>query len=101
MKKFKKFTAIALAGVMAMSVLAGCGKGSETSGENNASGDGGSNSAQASGSVEFWHDNKFGDAEQADLDKVFGGISKLSGVTLNRYHILIQRHIDSDATIHP
>ena len=33
MKKFKKFTAIALAGVMAMSVLAGCGKGSETSGE--------------------------------------------------------------------
>ncbi len=82
MKKFKKFTAIALAGVMAMSVLAGCGKGSATSGENNASGDGGSNSAQASGSVEFWHDNKFGDAEQADLDKVFGGISKLSGVTV-------------------
>lgn len=79
MKKFKKFTAIALAGVMAMSVLAGCGKGSATSGENNASGDGGNNSAQASGSVEFWND-KFLDVEQADLDKIFGGISDLSGV---------------------
>lgn len=39
MKKFKKIAAMALAGVMAASMLAGCGKGSETAGESNASGE--------------------------------------------------------------
>lgn len=79
MKKFKKFTAMALAGVMAMSVLAGCGKGSATSGDGEADGGTNGGGAAAGGTVEFWND-KFLDAEQADLDKVFGGISDLSGI---------------------
>lgn len=80
MKRFKKFTAMALAGVMAMSVLAGCGKGSATSGEGQSAGGSGGN-AQASGATEFWND-KLMEIEQEKLDRIFGGITDLSGISV-------------------
>lgn len=81
MKKFKRFTAMALAGVMAASMLAGCGKGSETAGDGQTSGNGQEAQNQTTGTVEFWND-KFVNTEQSEIDKIINSINGLTGISV-------------------
>lgn len=94
MKKQKKAAALVLALTLAAGALAGCGGDSgeaDTGNTGNTGNTGGTaatedntggtdaGSTAVTGKVEFWND-KLLNMEQADLDKIFGSITSISGV---------------------
>lgn len=93
MKKQKRAAALVLALTVAAGALAGCGGDSGNGSTGNADNGGGAATTEnssggtgtdtagtaAAGKVEFWND-KLLNMEQADLDKIFGSISSMSGV---------------------
>lgn len=96
MRKQKRAAALVLALTVAAGTLMGCGGDSGTGDTGNAgttdnggsaattentSGGADAGTTVAGGSVEFWND-KLQNSEQADLDKIFGSINGLSGVTV-------------------
>lgn len=96
MRKQKRAAALVLALTVAAGTLMGCGGDSGTGDTGNAgntdnggsaattentSGGADAGTTVAGGGVEFWND-KLQNSEQADLDKIFGSINGLSGVTV-------------------